>query len=97
MEKFARRALKVVLFCGVFYLTGRYVHTYPLPMTLQQQHYLIVISEAFGVADYELFYIFTMMVIDIIVAIVAYVAIIKLWRYCWAKRRSTTAGRHERV
>ncbi|MCG5075153.1 hypothetical protein [Paraburkholderia tagetis] len=93
MEKLARRISKVVLFCGLFFLAGRYVHTYPLPMTLQQQHYLILISDTFGVADYELFYIFAMVIIDIIVATIVYAALIKLCRYCWAKRVSTAAGR----
>ncbi|WP_395063424.1 hypothetical protein [Paraburkholderia silvatlantica] len=55
MGTLAPKAAKVLLFCALFLLAGRYVHTYPMPMTLQQQHYLIVISEAFGVADYELF------------------------------------------
>ena len=54
-------------------------------MTLQQQHYLIVISEWFGVDNYELFYIGTMAVIDLIVAVIAYRLLARLWRN-YAKR-----------
>jgi len=86
MAKLVRKATKVLLFCGLFLLAGRYVHTYPLPMTLQQQHYLIVISEAFGVADYELFYILSMMLIDLIVTIMAYSILIRLWQHYRMRR-----------
>ncbi|SMG44204.1 hypothetical protein [Paraburkholderia susongensis] len=83
MEALARKAAKVLLFCGLFFLAGRYVHTYPLPMTLSQQHYLIVISETFGVADYEMFYIGSMIAIDLVVTILAYSILMRLWqRYC---------------
>ncbi|MBB5508326.1 hypothetical protein HDG35_004607 [Paraburkholderia sp. JPY681] len=32
MATLVRRVFKVVLFCGLFYLALRYVHTYPWPM-----------------------------------------------------------------
>lgn len=79
MATLVRRISKTLLFCGLFFLAGRYVHTYPIPMTMGQQHQLIVISEAFGVRDYELFYIGSMALIDVIVTIVAYTLAIKLW------------------
>jgi hypothetical protein len=58
------------------------VHTYPLPMTLEQQHILIVISDQFGVADAELLYIGAMTAIDLVVAIALYRLAMKLWRAC---------------
>lgn len=85
MGTLARKAAKVLLFCGLFLLAVRYVHTYPLPMTLQQQHFWIVVSEKFGVADSELFYIGTMVIIDLFVTIVAYAMLMKLWRRYRAK------------
>ena len=81
MGMLARKATRVLLFCGLYLLAVRYVHTYPMPMTLQQQHYLIVISKAFGVADIELFYIAAMMVIDLLVTIAAYSILVRLWRH----------------
>jgi hypothetical protein len=87
MTTVVRRAFKVVLFCALFLLAVRYVHTYPMPMTRQQRHYLIVISERFGVADYEMFYIASMVVIDLIVAAAVYVVILKLWLRYEVKRR----------
>jgi hypothetical protein len=80
MATLVRRIFKTLLFCGLFFLAGRYVHTYPIPMTLDQQQWLIVISEKFGVRDYELFYIGAMALIDLIVSGVAYILIIKFWR-----------------
>jgi hypothetical protein len=58
-----------------------------MPMTRQQQHYLIVISESFGVDDYEMFYILAMVVIDLAVSIAVYVMLLKLWRRYRMKRR----------
>ncbi|RZF31784.1 hypothetical protein EVC45_01615 [Paraburkholderia sp. UYCP14C] len=81
MENFARKAAKLLLFCGLFFLAIRYVHTYPLPMTPRQQHYLIVISEKFEMADYEMFYIVSMIAIDVVVTIVAYSIVVRLWRH----------------
>jgi hypothetical protein len=87
MSTLVRRAFKVFLFCVLFLLAGRYVHTYPMPMTRQQQHYLIVISESFGVDDYEMFYIAVVVFIDLIVAIAVYMLILKLGRRYWMNRR----------
>ncbi|CAN7356525.1 hypothetical protein LJR230_001953 [Trinickia sp. LjRoot230] len=88
METLVRRVFKTLLFCGLFFLAGRYVHTYPIPMTMEQQHQLIVISEAFGVRDYEMFYIGSMASIDLVVAIAAYALLIKLWRFFKVKHKT---------
>ncbi|WP_296660371.1 hypothetical protein [Paraburkholderia sp.] len=80
MEILAHSAAKVLLFCGLFLLAVRYVHTYPMPMTMQQQDFWSEISEAFGIADSELFYICTMITIDLVVAIVAYSILMKFLR-----------------
>jgi hypothetical protein len=58
-------------------------------MTLEQQQILIEISEKLGVTDYELFYIGAMIAIDLIVTIVLYVTIMKIWRRYRSKQRST--------
>jgi hypothetical protein len=92
MATLARRTIKVLLFCALFLLAGRYVHTYPLPMTQQQQHYLILISEKVGVSDYELFYIVAMVVIDLIVALMGYIVIVRLWRRYRIARNSEGAA-----
>lgn len=80
MAILARRLCKLFIFVALFLLTVRYVHTYPLPMTLEQQHILIGIADKLGVTDYELLYIGTMTAIDLIVAIVLYVLAMKMWR-----------------
>ena len=87
MAAFVRRAFKILLFCVLFLLAGRFIHTYPMPMTQQQQHYLIVISESFGVDDYEMFYILAMIAVDLAVAIAVYMMLLKLWRRYWMKPR----------
>jgi hypothetical protein len=51
-------------------------------MTPEQQHRLIRISEKLGVTDYELLYIGAMTAIDVIVAIVLYMLVMKIWRIC---------------
>ncbi|MBN3850511.1 hypothetical protein G3N58_27370 [Paraburkholderia sp. Ac-20342] len=86
MATLARKVAKVLLFCGLYFLAIRYVHTYPIPMTLQQQQELIVISDAFGVADTELFYILAMMLIDLIVTIMVYSILLRLWLHYRKKK-----------
>ena len=53
MATLARRMLRLLLFFGLFFLAVRFVHTYPIPMTQDQQQHLIVISEEMGVRDAE--------------------------------------------
>lgn len=77
-----RRLCKISLFFVLFLLSERYVHTYPLPMTLEQQRVLIEISDKLGLTDYELFYICAITSIDLIVAIALYVLIMKIGRVC---------------
>lgn len=89
MATLAHRLCKLIFFVVLFLLAVRYVHTYPSPMTLEQQQILIEISEKLGATDYELFYISAMIAIDLIVAIVLYVTIMKIWRRYGSKRRST--------
>ena len=81
MATLARRMLRLLLFFGLFFLAVRFVHTYPIPMTQDQQQHLIVISEEMGVRDAEALYIFTMCFIDLVAAIVAYLAIMRFFRY----------------
>lgn len=86
MGTLARRAIKtLVLFC-LFFFSVRYVHTYPLPMPPHHQYYLRRICELFAVDDYEFFYICSMVAIDLIVTMIAYSLLMKLWRRYRAKR-----------
>ncbi|MGF6374592.1 hypothetical protein OKW40_007408 [Paraburkholderia sp. RAU6.4a] len=55
-------------------------------MTLEQQQILIEISDKLEVADHELLYIAAMTAIDLIMAIVLYVLIVKIWRTCTRDR-----------
>ncbi|MGF6595978.1 hypothetical protein P3T23_000685 [Paraburkholderia sp. GAS448] len=83
----ACRLCKLLLLFALFLLSVRYVHTYPSSMTLEQQQLLIEISDKLGVTDYELLYIGAVITIDLIVAIVLYVMIMKIWRRCRSKSR----------
>ncbi|NML33683.1 hypothetical protein [Paraburkholderia antibiotica] len=81
MATLARRLSRLALFIGLLLLSIRYVHTYPDPMPAGQQHILWKISRWLGVRDPDDVYIPAMAVIELIVAIVVYRAIMKLWRY----------------
>lgn len=81
MATLARRIPKLILFAGLLFLSIRYVHTYPIPMTQDQQQRLIVISEKLGVRDAEALYIFTMCFIDLVVTTLTYRAIIRVSRF----------------
>jgi len=84
-------SLKSALFIGLFLLATRYVHTYPTPLTLRQQEILIGVSDWLGVRDYDGLYVFSMAALDLLVAIVAYKVIMKLWRRRHTGRRSERA------
>ncbi|HEY4802098.1 MAG TPA: hypothetical protein VIH96_05715 [Paraburkholderia sp.] len=77
--------MKVVLFIGLFLLSVRYVHTYPWPMPESQALRWLSIANGFGLHDPDDVYIPAMLTIELIVTVVAYTAIMKLWRYYWTK------------
>lgn len=88
MAILVRRICKPLLFFALFLLSVRYVHTYPLPMTPEQQHILIAISDKLGVTDCELLYIGATTAIDLIVTIVLYAMVMKTWRLSRRNRAS---------
>lgn len=85
MATLAHRLFRLILFAGLFVLSVRYIHTYPMPMTQDQQQHLIEISEKVGVRDAEALYIFTMSCVDLVATILAYRVIMRLSR-CAARR-----------
>jgi hypothetical protein len=71
---------KVLPFLGLYALTLRIAHTYPLPMSLEQQHMLFTLSRKLGVRDPEDLYLYTFAVVDLIIAALLYMAIVRFWR-----------------
>jgi hypothetical protein len=59
----------------------RFIHTYPLPMPLDQQHKLIVLSRQFGIRDPDDLYLSVVVVVNLVFAAVEYVLVMRLWRY----------------
>jgi hypothetical protein len=88
MAILARRGFKVALFIALFYLAVRYVHTYPWPMPENQALAWLSIANGFGPHDPDDVYIPTMIVLELITTVLAYVAIVKFWR--WYQRRKAT-------
>ena len=78
MEKLVRRFLKIALFTGIFVLSIRYVHTYPVPMPADQLRVLPAICDALDVRDPDDVYIPAMLFLELLATIAAYVAIIRL-------------------
>ncbi|UAY96796.1 hypothetical protein KTF62_02390 [Dickeya dadantii] len=91
-KRIIRHFLSIFLFIALFLLAIRYVHTYPVPLTRKQTDLLVTLSEKAGWKDPELFYITVMSIIDLIAATLAYVAIIKLWRYYRTSRSARQAS-----
>ena len=81
MATLARSAFKLLLFCGLFYLSLRYVHTYPWPMPGNQSVMWWRASRWLGIRDPEDSYFWVWVPIALLVATLAYVVIMKLWRY----------------
>lgn len=80
MATLARRLFKTILFIGLFLLSVRYVHTYPLPMPENQLSAWLSAANQIGIRDPDDLYIPVMLFIEFIVTLFAYTAIIKLWR-----------------
>jgi len=80
MATLVRRLFKTALFIGLFVFSIRYVHTYPVPMPGNQLAFWIDASDRLGIINPDNLYIPTMVVIELIVTIVVYMAIMKLWR-----------------
>jgi hypothetical protein len=86
MATTARRIYKVLLFIGLFTFSVKYVHTYPQPMTEGQLDLLLGICERFGIHDPDDLYIPATMVVELIVTIIVYAAMMKLWKIYQAAR-----------
>jgi hypothetical protein len=87
MGTLARRIAKTLLFVGLFLLSVRYVHTYPVPMPENQLEVWISVANGLGFHDPDDLYIPIMLVIELIAAIVAYVLILGLWRFLASRRQ----------
>lgn len=85
MATLARRLFKVALFVGLFCLSVPYVHTYPIPMPESQALAWLHAANRLGISDPDDLYIPLVLLANLLVATLAYVAIIKLWRWFRAR------------
>lgn len=86
MATLARKLLKAVLFIGLFLLSVRYVHTYPVPMTERQLEVWFSMSDRLGIRDPEDLYISVMLILELLTTVAAYVLILKYWRFLRKRR-----------
>ncbi|EDZ98511.1 conserved hypothetical protein [Burkholderia sp. H160] len=88
MATLARRVFKVALFIGLFYLSLLYVRPYPYEWTESESRAWSRASHWLGIHDPEDLYYVVWVTIELIVAALAYAAIMKLWR--WYRSRKAT-------
>ncbi|WP_110854715.1 hypothetical protein [Paraburkholderia silvatlantica] len=81
MATLVHRLFKIALFVGLSLLSFRYVRPYHT-WTEGEADAWRRASDWLGVRDPEDLYIGVWMTIELFVAVLAYVAIMKLWRYC---------------
>jgi len=81
METLVRRAFKVTLFIGFLLISVRYV---PLSdeWSASEARVWWRASDWLGVHDPDDLYFVVWATIELIVAVLAYMVIMKLWRYC---------------
>jgi len=77
-----RRVLKVLLFIVLYLLSFRFVRPHGDEWTQSEMRAWMRASEVLGIRDPENLYIGLWMTIELIAALLAYAAIMKLWRYC---------------
>ena len=93
MATLARRTFKVALFIGLFCLAVPYVHTYPIPMPERQALAWLHIANRVGIRDPDDLYIPLMLFGDLIATVLAYMALMRLWRHF--RGRKTTSRDNE--
>ncbi|KVZ25935.1 hypothetical protein WL15_20210 [Burkholderia multivorans] len=81
MATLVRRLSKVALFLGLFTLSIRYVRPYPYEWTESQTRTWLYTSQALGIRDPEDLHFMVWVTIELIVAVLAYIAIIRMWRH----------------
>ncbi|MGF6852389.1 hypothetical protein [Paraburkholderia sp. CI3] len=86
MATLVRRLFKVVLFIGLFLISVRYI---PLSnkWTASEARAWWRASDWLGIEDPSDLYFVVWLTIELIVAVLAYVVIIRLWRHCRGKRQ----------
>lgn len=85
MEALVRKTVKTLLFVTIFFYSVRYVHLYPVPMPDYQVRMLFDISDRLGIRDPEDLYVYAILAVNLVVSVVAYRLLIKLWRACARK------------
>lgn len=86
MATLVRRLVKVALFIGLFCVAVPYIHTYPIPMPQGQALAWLHAANRLGIRDPDDFYIPVMLLGDLLVATLAYVVIMRLWRHYRRKK-----------
>nr|WP_244102401.1 hypothetical protein [Burkholderia ambifaria] len=81
MTFLTRRLFKVALFVGLFCLSVPYVHTYPVPMPESQALAWLHVANRLGIRDPDDLYIPLVPLTNLLVATLAYMAIMRLWRH----------------
>lgn len=80
MTSLTRRLFKVALFLGLLALSLRYVRPYAYEWTESEMRAWLYTSQALGIRDPEDLYFVMWVTIELIAAVLAYVAIMWLWR-----------------
>ena len=86
MASLTRRLLKVALFVGLFCLSVPYVHTYPVPMPESQALAWLHVANRLGIRDPDDLYIPLVLLTNLLVTTLAYMAIMKLWKHHRSKK-----------
>ncbi|CAN0619883.1 conserved protein of unknown function [Burkholderia multivorans] len=71
---------KIALFVSLFVISMRFIHTYPLPMPLDQQHQLLMVSRNLSIRDPDDLYLSVVVVVNLVAAAIEYTLLMKIWR-----------------
>ncbi|HEX3378862.1 MAG TPA: hypothetical protein VHU21_03540 [Paraburkholderia sp.] len=82
----ARKGSKVVLFLGLFLLSFIFVRPLHYEWSQAEMRAWLYTSQALGIRDPEDLYILVWVTIELIVAMLAYVLIMRLWRHYQRKK-----------
>ncbi|GAB3627001.1 hypothetical protein PTE30175_05013 [Pandoraea terrae] len=80
MATLVRRAYKILLFLFIWLYSIKHVHIYPVPD--YQLTFWYGLSGKLGIQDANDLIVPTMMICQLVTAVVVYILLIRLWRIC---------------
>lgn len=72
-------SFKALLFFCLFWISVRYIHTYPIPLPPDHQQILLVLSRKLGIVDPGDLYVSAVITVNLLAALMEYKSLMWFW------------------